>query len=140
MVGHQELLLYYLNNAYSIVGDTAVCLGLEKEKNWDQGMISRDKSCWGRPDLAGRRRRHTHWLMANLTQIRLATGGEAGIRLTRKLAMHTSPATMISAPVLTPLWLPLFAIAFATMIGVISGIYPALRAIRLDPIAALRYE
>jgi transposase len=47
------------------------------------------------PDLAGRRRRHTHRLMTNLAQIGLATGGEAGVRLARKLAMHTSPATMI---------------------------------------------
>lgn len=42
--------------------------------------------------------------------------------------------------VYTPLWLPVFAIAFATLVGVVSGIYPALRAIRLDPITALRYE
>ena len=47
------------------------------------------------PDLVGRRRRHTHRLMANLAQIGLATGGEAGVRLARDLAMHTSPATMI---------------------------------------------
>lgn len=47
------------------------------------------------PDLVGRRRRHTHRLMANLAQIGLATGGEAGVRLAKKLAMHTSPATMI---------------------------------------------
>ena len=47
------------------------------------------------PDLVGCRRRHTHRLMANLAQIGLATGGEAGVRLARKLAMHTSPATMI---------------------------------------------
>jgi transposase len=33
--------------------------------------------------------------MANLAQIGLATGGEAGVRLARDLAMHTSPATMI---------------------------------------------
>lgn len=47
------------------------------------------------PDLVGRRRRHTHRLIANLAQIGLATGGEAGVRLAKKLAMYTSPATMI---------------------------------------------
>ncbi|MGB5058419.1 MAG: ISL3 family transposase, partial [Candidatus Promineifilaceae bacterium] len=47
------------------------------------------------PDLVGRRCRHTYRLMANLAQIGLATGGEAGVRLARILAMHTSSATII---------------------------------------------
>lgn len=40
----------------------------------------------------------------------------------------------------TPLWLPLFALAFATLIGLISGLYPALRAATLVPVNALKYE
>jgi putative ABC transport system permease protein len=39
-----------------------------------------------------------------------------------------------------PVWLPLFALVFSLVIGVLSGIYPALRAVQLDPVAALKYE
>ena len=42
--------------------------------------------------------------------------------------------------VYTPVWLPLFAMAFATLIGLISGVYPALRVATLDPLRALKYE
>jgi putative ABC transport system permease protein len=40
----------------------------------------------------------------------------------------------------TPLWLPLFAMAFATLVGLISGLYPSLRAATMVPVAALKYE
>lgn len=40
----------------------------------------------------------------------------------------------------TPLWLPVFAVLFAALVGVASGIYPAMRAAALNPVAALKYE
>jgi putative ABC transport system permease protein len=39
-----------------------------------------------------------------------------------------------------PWWLVIGAIAFAIVVSVLSGLYPASRAARLDPVQALRYE
>lgn len=39
-----------------------------------------------------------------------------------------------------PWWLVAFAILFAFGVSLISGLYPAGRAARLDPVQALRYE
>ena len=49
--------------------------------------------------------------------------------------MGTGEALHIS---LIPWWLALFAIAFSIMIGLLAGVYPANRAVKLSPIEAMR--
>jgi putative ABC transport system permease protein len=47
------------------------------------------------------------------------------------------PPTLVTT---TPLWLPIFGLVFATLVGLISGLYPALRAATMVPVNALKYE
>ena len=37
-------------------------------------------------------------------------------------------------------WLPVFALGFSTLVGLLSGLYPALRAATMIPVMALKYE
>jgi len=45
-----------------------------------------------------------------------------------------------SVAVYTPVWLPVFALIFSTLMGMVSGLYPALRAATMIPVVALKFE
>jgi len=54
----------------------------------------------------------------------------------RAQTMGEGPETLIH----TPMWLIVFSIGFAALAGLLSGIYPAMRAATLSPVSALKYE
>lgn len=72
------------------------------------------------------------WVLAQVLNV-LAAG-----YLASQAAMMGSQETG-QAAYIAP-WLPLFALAFSTLVGLISGLYPALRAATMIPVIALKYE
>ncbi len=51
----------------------------------------------------------------------------------------TTPGAAVEI-VSTPLWLVIFAITFATLIGLLSGLYPSIRAAMMEPVTALKHD
>jgi putative ABC transport system permease protein len=67
-----------------------------------------------------------------------AVGGVIGMLLGIGIAKLVSTTTPV--PAVIPIWVVFVALGVSTAVGVISGFYPALKASRLNPIDALRYE
>ncbi len=65
-------------------------------------------------------------------------GGIIGVVLGVVVGLLISAA--LKLPPTIPVWSIFLGIGFSMLIGVVFGVYPAMKAARLDPIEALRYE
>jgi putative ABC transport system permease protein len=66
-------------------------------------------------------------------------GGALGVAIGLLIAGAVK-ATVPSLPIGIPLWSPVLGLLVSTGVGVFFGAYPAVKASRLDPVEALRWE
>jgi putative ABC transport system permease protein len=86
----------------------------------------------------GARRRHIILQFMTESAVLAAIGGVIGIALAYGLVALGRSATSI--PMQTPLSAVILALSVSTGVGLFFGIYPAMRAAKLDPIEALRSD
>ena len=86
----------------------------------------------------GARKKHILFQFVTESAVLAATGGFIGIVLAYIVVAAARAATSI--PMRTPISAVILSLGVATAVGLFFGIYPAMRAARLDPIEALRSE
>jgi len=87
----------------------------------------------------GARRRDIIWQFLLEAIVLTGSGGLLGIAVGWMLSFMIR-LLVPSLPSAVPLWSVVAGFAVATSIGLFFGIWPAMKAARLDPIVALRYE
>jgi len=87
----------------------------------------------------GARRRDIEWQFLTEAMVLAASGGLVGV-LVGFLISETIHAFVPSLPTYVPLWAVVISVLVATSVGLFFGMYPAVKAARLDPVDALRYE
>jgi putative ABC transport system permease protein len=87
----------------------------------------------------GARRRDITWQFLTEAMVLTGAGGVIGVLLGGAISLLINLAVP-SLPSSVPLWSIILAVAVSTSVGLFFGMYPAIKAARLDPVEALRYE
>jgi len=85
----------------------------------------------------GARKRDISFQFVTEAMTLTGTGGVVGIVLAIGISLLLK---MVNFPTSVPVWAVLLAFAVSSSVGLFFGIYPAVKAARLDPVIALRYE
>jgi len=86
----------------------------------------------------GARRTEILWQFLVEAVVLTIIGGLLGIALGYTIALVVN--TLADFPVSMPWWSFALGVGFSALVGIFFGMWPAIRAARLDPIEALRYE
>ncbi|MBM41589.1 MAG: hypothetical protein CL483_06670 [Acidobacteria bacterium] len=86
----------------------------------------------------GAKRREILWQFLLEASFLTAVGGVLGIALGSAIGIGVHFAT--GFPISLPWWSFALGLSFSAGVGILFGMFPAIKAARLDPIEALRYE
>ena len=87
----------------------------------------------------GARRRDVIWQFLTEAIVLTGAGGVIGVLLGGGISLLINLAVP-SLPSSIPLWSVVLAVGVSMSVGLFFGMYPAIKAARLDPVEALRYE
>jgi putative ABC transport system permease protein len=87
----------------------------------------------------GARRSDIVWQFLLEAAVLTTIGGIWGVSLAGILGVILA-SFIPNLPIIPPAWAILSALAVSTSVGIVFGVWPAMKAARLDPIESLRYE
>ncbi len=87
----------------------------------------------------GARRNDIVWQFLLEAAVLTTIGGIWGVSLAGILGVILA-SFIPNLPIIPPAWAILSALAVSTAVGIIFGVWPAMKAARLDPVESLRYE
>jgi len=87
----------------------------------------------------GARRSDVIWQFLTEAIVLTGSGGVIGVLLGGGISLLIN-LTIPSLPSYVPMWAIVIAVAVSMSVGLFFGMYPAIKAARLDPVEALRYE